>query len=254
MLGYTEFAYFYDKLTGNVDYESRFKYITDLLAQNGVSKGILLDLACGTGTLSEMLAKHGYDVIGVDSSEDMLSVAQDKKLENPNDIMYLCQDMTELDLFGTINACVCTLDSLNHITDEKALREVFKRVSLFMEDKSIFLFDVNTPYKHEKILGNNTFVYDVEEVFCTWQNSFEPETCTTTINLDLFEAVEEDDETIYYRYSESFCERGYDLKLLEDIAKENKFKVIAVYDEMTQNPVHETTQRAYFICQKQGLQ
>lgn len=261
MLGYTEFAYFYDKLTGNVEYESRFKYIYDLLAQNGVSKGILLDLACGTGTLTQMFDSHGFDAIGVDSSEDMLSVAQEKKMQNQNEIMYLCQDMTQLDLFGTINACICTLDSLNHITNEKDLREVFRRVSLFMEDKGIFIFDVNTPYKHEKILGDNTFVYDLDEVFCTWQNSFEPNTCTTTITLDIFqsEEVDEDDEynedePVYYRYTESFSERGYELDLIEQIAKENKFKVVAVYDEMSKNPIHATTQRAYFVCEKQGLQ
>ncbi|MFI3140809.1 MAG: class I SAM-dependent methyltransferase [Clostridia bacterium] len=257
MLGYTDFAYVYDRLTGNVDYESRFNYIVNLLAENGRSKGILLDLACGTGTLTEMLAAHGYDTIGVDGSDDMLAVAREKLIDNQSEILYLCQEMSELDLFGTIDVCVCTLDSLNHITDEETLREVFRRVSLFMEDEGIFLFDVNTPYKHEKILGDNTFVYDMDGVFCTWQNSFAAQTCTTTINLDIFECEEaEDDEEddVYYRYSESFCEKGYELELLKTIAQENKFEVVAVYDEMTHDDLCETSQRAYFVCKKHGLQ
>ena len=127
MAGYGDFAYYYDLLTENVDYESRCEYICNLLAENGVGKGILLDLACGTGTMSMLLSDKGYDVIGVDASEDMLSVAQEKKMESGKDIMFLCQRMEELDLFGTINAAVCTLDSINHIPDEKQLKRCFQR-------------------------------------------------------------------------------------------------------------------------------
>ena len=140
MAGYGDFAYYYDMLTENVDYEKRCEYITDLLAENGAGKGILLDLACGTGTMSFLLAEKGYDVIGVDASEDMLSVAQEKKMESGSDIMFLCQRMEELDLFGTINAAVCTLDSINHITDEETVKKVISKVSLFMEDKGLFVF------------------------------------------------------------------------------------------------------------------
>ncbi|MBR2417083.1 MAG: class I SAM-dependent methyltransferase, partial [Clostridia bacterium] len=129
MAGYGDFAYYYDLLTENVDYESRCEYICNLLAENGVGKGILLDLACGTGTMSMLLSDKGYDVIGVDASEDMLSVAQEKKMESGKDIMFLCQRMEELDLFGTINAAVCTLDSINHITDEETVKKVFSKVS-----------------------------------------------------------------------------------------------------------------------------
>ena len=142
MAGYGDFAYYYDMLTENVDYEERSNYISGLLAENGVGKGILLDLACGTGTMSFLLSDKGYDVIGVDASEEMLSVAQEKKMESEKDIMFLCQRMEELDLFGTINAAICTLDSINHITDEEIVRKAFSKVSLFMEDKGLFIFDV----------------------------------------------------------------------------------------------------------------
>lgn len=252
MASYGDFAYYYDSLTENVDYEKRCEYIRGLLAENGVGEGILLDLACGTGTLSLMLSAMGYDVIGVDASEDMLSVAQEKKMETGEDVIFLCQRMEELDLFGTINACVSTLDSINHVTDEKAVKEIFRRVSLFMEDKGLFIFDVNTPYKHREVLGDNTFVYDTDEVYCVWQNSTD-DNLLTRVSLDIFEKDEDDEET-YYRYSEEFSERGYDLEDIKCWLEINKFEVIGIYEEMTKQPVKADTQRAVFVARKIGTQ
>lgn len=251
MSGYGDFAYYYDVLTENVDYESRCDYIFNLLADNGVGKGILLDLACGTGSLSMLLGEKGYEVIGVDASEEMLSVAQEKRYESEADVIFLCQKMEELDLFGTINAAVCTLDSINHVTDEEKVREIIRRVSLFMEDKGIFLFDVNTPYKHRAVLGNNTFVYDMDEVYCVWQNETD-ENMLTSVSLDIFERDEEEDT--YYKYSEQFQERGYELSFLEELLKENKFELIGIYEEMTTDPVKDNTERAVFVARKIGTQ
>lgn len=252
MASYGEFAYFYDGLTDNVDYEKRCDYIRDLLAENGIGEGILLDLACGTGTVSLILSRMGFDVIGVDASEDMLSVAQEKKMETGEDVIFLCQRMEEFDLFGTIKAAVSTLDSINHVTDEETVREIFRRVSLFMEDEGIFIFDVNTPYKHKNILGNNTFIYDTDEVYCVWQNSTD-ESLLTQISLDIFEKDEDDDET-YYRYSEEFSERAYELADIKKWLEEFKFEVTAVYEELSRKPVAEDTQRAVFVAKKHGTQ
>lgn len=254
MAGYGDFAYYYDMLTENVDYESRCEYICNLLAENGVGKGILLDLACGTGTMSMLLSDKGYDVIGVDASEDMLSVAQEKKMESGKDIMFLCQRMEELDLFGTINAAVCTLDSINHITDGKTVEKVFSKVSLFMEDKGLFLFDVNTPYKHREILGDNTFIYDMDDVYCVWQNSTDKDTLLTEVSLDIFEKDTEEEEDVYYRYSEEFSEKGYELSEIEKWLTKNKFEVLGVFEEMTKKAVSENTQRAVFLARKHGTQ
>ena len=254
MAGYGDFAYYYDMLTENVDYESRCEYICNLLAGNGIGKGILLDLACGTGTMSMLLSDKGYDVIGVDASEDMLSVAQEKKMESGKDIMFLCQRMEELDLFGTINAAVCTLDSINHITDEETVEKVFSKVSLFMEDKGLFLFDVNTPYKHREVLGDNTFIYDMDDVYCVWQNSTDKKTLLTEVSLDIFEKDTEEEDDVYYRYSEEFSERGYDLEKIRAWLQENKFEVLGVYEEMTTDEVSENTQRAVFLARKHGTQ
>ena len=252
MASYGDFAYYYDMLTENVDYDKRCEYICGLLAENGISEGILLDLACGTGTMSLMFAEKGYDVVGVDGSEEMLTQAQEKKMESGADVIFLCQRMEELDLFGTITAAVSTLDSINHVTDESTVKEIFRRVSLFMEDKGIFVFDVNTPYKHREILGDNTFIYDMDEVYCVWQNSTD-ENLVTTISLDLFEKDEEDEET-YYRYSEEFSERAYDLDDIVKWLQDCKFEVLARYEEMTKDDVKADTQRAVFVARKIGTQ
>lgn len=253
MAGYKDFAFFYDSLMKNAEYESRFDYIIGLLAENGIGEGILLDMACGTGTLSEMFSKKGFDVVGVDASEEMLSIAQEKKLEKNFDALFLCQKMEELDMFGTIDAAVCTLDSLNHITDPETLREIFRRVALFMNDGGVFLFDVNTLYKHRNILADNTFVYETENVFCVWQNTLLEDSETTLINLDIFEQ-DEDEEDVYVRYSEEFCERGYELSSLKSMLEEFRFEVVGIYDDMTKSPVKEDSERAVFVCKKHGTQ
>lgn len=255
MAGYGDFAYYYDRLTENVDYESRCDYINTLLAENGISKGILLDMACGTGSFSVLFAKKGFEIVGVDASEDMLSVAQQKKFETGIDAVFLCQKLQEMDLFGTIDAAICTLDSINHITEEADVREAIRRTALFMNDGGVFIFDVNTPYKHKNILGNNTFVYDLDDVYCVWQNSFNEENCITDVSLDIFEKDDEDDEEdVYFRYSEEFSEKGYELDKIKMWLEENRFEVIDIFEEMTRNPVSETTERAVFVCKKHGTQ
>lgn len=253
MAGYKDFAFFYDLLMKNADYESRFAYIVGLLAENGIGKGILLDMACGTGTLSKMFSKKGFDVVGIDASEEMLSRAQEKKLEENFDALFLCQRMEELDLFGTIDAAVCTLDSLNHVTDTETVREIFRRVALFMNDGGVFVFDVNTLFKHKNVLANNTFVYELENVFCVWQNTLLENGETTLINLDIFEEDEEENG-VYVRYSEEFCERGYEISALKGMLEEFRFEVVGIYDDMTKNPVKENSERAVFVCKKHGTQ
>lgn len=253
MAGYKDFAFFYDLLMKNADYESRFDYIIGLLAENGIGEGILLDMACGTGTLSKMFAQKGFDVVGVDASEEMLSKAQEKKLEENFDALFLCQKMEELDLFGTIDAAVCTLDSLNHVTEKEKIREIFRRVALFMNDGGVFLFDVNTLYKHREVLGNNAFVFDTENVFCAWQNTLLEDSETTQIDLDIFESDEEEDD-VYVRYSEEFFERGYELNFLKKTLEQFRFEVVGIYDDMTKEPIKENSERAVFVCKKHGTQ
>lgn len=253
MAGYRDFAFFYDLLMKNADYESRFGYIIGLLAENGIGEGILLDMACGTGTLSKMFAQKGFDVVGIDASEEMLSRAQEKKLEENFDALFLCQKMEELDMFGTVDAAVCTLDSLNHVTEKEKIREIFRRVALFMNDNGLFIFDVNTLYKHRRVLENNAFVFDTENVFCVWQNTLLEDNETTQINLDIFEGDEEE-EDVYIRYSEEFFERGYELDFLKKTLENYRFEVVGIYDDMTKEPVRRDSERAVFVCKKHGTQ
>lgn len=247
MTAYAKLAEFYDRLTDNAEYQKRCDYITDLLSENGVSEGILLDLACGTGNLSELFSLRGFEVIGVDISPEMLSLASEKAYEKGLDILYLCQDMSELDLYGTINCAVCTLDSFNHVTDPESVKKAIKKVGLFMEKGGVFAFDVNTRYKHREILANNTFVYDLDDIYCVWQNTLDEETDAVHIDIDLFSP---DENGKYDRSEESFDEVIYSRPTLEAWLKKYGFETVGVYDEFTHTPISETTQRAVYVCKK----
>lgn len=246
-MSYSYFASVYDELTKNVEYKKRADYFCSLLTDNGISGGLLLDLACGTGSLSVELAKNGYNVIGVDLSEDMLSVAQTKNYENGTDILFLCQDMCALDLYGTVDCCVCALDSLNHLKDENEVLEAFKNVSLFMDDNGIFIFDMNTLYKHREILNNQSFVYEPENMFCTWQNTLLDDKCTVKIDLDFFEQIE---NGIYERFTEEFYEKAYEPELIRELLKKADFELINEFEELTHNAPKQDTQRTVFVARR----
>lgn len=249
MNSYNDFALVYDTLTSNVDYPKRAAYYDRMIAAFGGRKGILLDLACGTGSLSFEFAKMGYDVIGIDGSEEMLSVAVEKKLDGDyRSVILLCQEMQELDLYGTTDATICALDSLNHLTNPADLQETLRRVSLFTSPGGLFLFDVNTPYKHREVLGDNTYFYDEPGVYCVWQNTIvEPD--VVQIDLDLFIETE---DGLYQRTAEQFRERAYPDEMLRAMLKQAGLTVIAVYDEDSTNPPRETSERLVYITRKDG--
>lgn len=249
---YSAFAAFYDELTGNISYGQRAKYFDSIIKKFHTSGPILLDLACGTGSLSVELSRLGYDVIGVDHSADMLSVALEKKLESGQDILFLCQDMTELDLYGTVDTTVCALDSINHVTDPEKVKKIFQGVSLFTAPGGLFIFDVNSPYKHRRILGNNTFVYDCDSVYCVWQNEYEEDTQTVSISLDFFAYEEESDS--YRRSGEQFQERSYEPCWLEQLLEDSGFELLAVYADDSLEEPKEDSQRLIYVARKPMLQ
>ena len=243
MSGYHIFSQFYDNLTFNVDYKKRADYIQSVLSLFGHEWGITLDLACGTGSLTVELKSRGVDIYGIDGSYDMLSQAMDKAADMGLDILFLCQQMESLDLYGTIDTCICTLDSLNHITEKAKLQKAFDRVALFMNAGGLFVFDVNTVYKHRNILADNTFVYDTGDVYCVWQNSLK-ENNIVNIELDLFER----DGNIYHRSTERFKERAYDIGELREMLESSGFEVLGVFADMTTEPLSETSDRAVFAA------
>ncbi len=243
-MSYSVFAQYYDVLTDNVEYSKKARYLDGILRKYKPGCSLIVDLACGTGSLSVRLAEMGYDVIGVDISPDMLMEA---RMKSPPEILYLCQPMQKLDLYGTVDAVVCVLDSVNHVTQQEVLQEAFRRVSLFLEPDGVFVFDANTPYKHSSVLASNTFVYDTEKVFCVWQNQ-PGEDGLVSINLDFFE----NEDGVYYRSSESFCERAYPHDLLSSMIDEAGMEICEEYDDYTDSKPDEQTERIVYICRKKA--
>ena len=157
---YSSFARVYDTFMDNVPYKEWGGYIYSMLCEYGVKDGIVLDLGCGTGTMTEILAGYGYDMIGVDNSEDMLELAMEKRIESGHDILYLLQDMREFELYGTVRAAVSVCDSVNYVTEPEDLEEVFRLVNNYLDPGGIFLFDFNTDYKYREIMGDCTIAED----------------------------------------------------------------------------------------------
>lgn len=243
MGGYNIFSQFYDNLTFNVDYQKRAEYIQSVFSLLDHDMGLTLDLACGTGSLTVELKRRGADVYGIDGSRDMLSVAMDKAYDAGLDILFLCQQMQAIDLYGTIDTCVCTLDSLNHIIEKDSLQAVFDRVALFMNPGGCFLFDVNTVYKHKHVLADNTFVYDTGDVYCVWQNSLK-ENNIVSIELDIFERQ----GAAYRRHTERFTERAYEIDELSAMLRRAGFEVVGIYNDLTTEPLSEDADRAVFVA------
>lgn len=147
MEAYTSFAAVYDTFMDNIPYEEWKSYLKELLKEYGVQDGLVLDLGCGTGTMTELLAADGYDMIGVDNSEEMLEIAREKQIKSGHEILYLLQDMREFELYGTVGAVFSICDSLNYITEPEELKQVFRWVNNYLDPGGIFIFDFNTEYK-----------------------------------------------------------------------------------------------------------
>ena len=244
MSEYIDFARFYDRLMYDCDYDQRADYIISLFNRFACKPKLMLDLACGTGNFTYRMAKRGVDVIGVDMSADMLGIAREKaELYNASPL-FLCQKADELDLYGTIDSCICTLDSVNHITDYDELCRAFDKVSLFMEKGGLFIFDANTEYKHKVILGDNTFVTDDGELYTVWSN--ENDGNIVNITLDFF--LKKGD--MYERFSEEFSERAYTDEELKNALENAGFETVAVYGDMTFDAPKPDEERKIFIARK----
>jgi SAM-dependent methyltransferase len=248
MSGYGPFARYYDALTANVDYARRAGYFDTLIKRYlGRACGLLLDLACGTGSLSIELAGRGYDVIGADASAEMLSVAMSKSYDAERRVLFLHQSMEELDLYGTIDAAVCALDSLNHLPDEAAFERAVGRVALFLAPGGVFLFDVNTAYKHREILADNAYLYDLDEVFCAWQNSYRAAHNRVDITLDFFEPQGKD---CYRRSTERFSERIFDHETVCAALLNHGLELVTVLGDDSPDPPGADAQRVVYVGRK----
>lgn len=225
MREYASLSTVYDRLM-EVDYAARADYLLSLFAQHGAKSDVLLDLACGSGSLTAELLRRGRDVIAVDGSEEMLALAAEKA---PSALL-LCQDMRELDLYGTVDGAVCTLDSFNHLLTRRDIVTTLQRLRYFVEPGGLLIFDVNTPYKHRHVLADHTFVYEQEEIFCVWRNQLSARTDTVRMYLDIFE---ETPDGRYERLEDEIVERAYSERTWRTMLQEAQFTPLAVYGDMT---------------------
>ena len=248
MDAYTSFAQVYDLFMDNVPYDQWCRYITELLREYGIQDGLVLELGCGTGVLTRKLAAKGYDMIGVDYSEDMLEIAMDHRQEG-EDILYLLQDMREFELYGTVRAAVSICDSMNYIVEYQDLVQVMKLVNNYLDPGGIFIFDLNTPYKYEEILGENTFAENRPEGSFIWENYYDGETGINEYDLTLF--VREK-EGIYPKFEETHYQRAYELEQVRRAIKEAGLEFVAAYDAGTHKPVQQDSQRIYVIAREKG--
>lgn len=247
---YRKFAEYYDILTENVDYKSRMDEINSLFQKysDNTDEKILLDLACGTGSMSEEAEKLGYDVIGVDCSEEMLFEAVNKKYEKAFDIQYVKQDMRKLDLYGGVDITICILDSLNHLSGFEDVKKVFERVFMFTNEGGLFIFDMNTPYKHRNVLADNAFIFETEDIFVAWENEFSEKDCKVDITLNFFEKTHNN----YKRYTENFSELAYEKEDIIKACEEVGFKLMETIPKYEQES-DEQPERIVYVLKKEKI-
>lgn len=243
---YGSLANYYDQLTTDVNYEEWAKYLDTHLQKHQIPGKIVLDLACGTGTLTFELAKLGYEMIGVDLSPDMLSQAMEKAYEFEGTApLFLCQSMDELDLYGTIDACVCCLDSVNYITDPNMLKKAMERVFLFLMVGGVFIFDIRTVDSF--LAQNGSFSLDeTEDVYCVWRTEVEEATGLCTHGMDLFQRS----GSHWLREAEVHKQRLYTLEVLENMLKEVGFSQVDLFAPLSMDTAKGQEERVFFLAQK----
>lgn len=249
MDAYTSFARVYDTFMDNIPYKEWSEYLMELLKENGVSDGLVLDLGCGTGSMTELLAEAGYDMIGVDNAEEMLEIAMEKRAESGHDILYLLQDMREFELYGTVRAVVSICDSVNYILEEEELEEVFRLVNNYLDPKGVFIFDFNTLYKYQEILGNQTIAENREECSFIWDNFYYEEERINEYELSLF--IQEEDD-LYRKYEEVHHQRAYTLEEMIEIINASGLEFVTAYDAFTKEYPNEKSERIYVVARENG--
>lgn len=250
MDAYTSFASVYDTFMDNIPYEEWAEYLINLLKEYSVNDGLVLDLGCGTGNMTELLAEAGYDMIGVDNAEEMLEIAMEKREKSGHDILYLLQDMREFELYGTVKAVVSICDSINYITEEEELLEVFRLVNNYLDPKGVFIFDFNTVYKYSEVLGNQTIAEDREACSFIWDNYYYEEEQINEYELSLF--IKETDSDLYRKYQETHFQRAYDLERVKQLVEQSGLEYVMAYDAFTKNMPTEESERIYVIAREQG--
>ena len=285
MKPYSAFAQIYDTCMDNVPYDEWASRIIELFRINGVPEGaIVADLGCGTGAMSRKLQEAGYDVIGIDASEEMLMVAQEREYDRLADlwenedyddcsaddtaeetsfsdedceceetdkrITYLCQDIRSFELYGTVAGVVSVCDTMNYLLTDSDLVKTFRLVNNYLERDGVFVFDMKTPHYYEKVLGNRVRVEDYEDFTLLWDNAYDPKTRMNEYSLTMF--VKEDDDR-YVRNDEEHCQRAYTLAEIRRLIEKSGMVFVAAYDAYTELPATEESER-FVIVAREGFQ
>ena len=243
MSSYNFLAKYYDFLTQNVDYDAGSDFISGIFKDNNVKT--VIDLACGTGVMSEKLINKGFDVIGIDASVEMLSFAQNRLFKYSKDLSLINAKMQDFSLEIKADGCICCLDSINHLTDENDVLKTFINIYNSLNDNGVFIFDVNSVYKHRTFLNNQTYVFDEEDFFLSWDNEL-VDNDKVRIMLDFFVY----NGVNYDRFSEEFCERAYSEETLKNMLYGAGFKNINVYGGFDFSEPENDSERLYFVCKR----
>ncbi|MFV0466492.1 MAG: class I SAM-dependent DNA methyltransferase [Lachnospiraceae bacterium] len=244
---YTGFAEVYDLFMDDVPYEKWHRHLHSILNSHAISEGLILDLGCGTGKMTRLLSEDGYDMIGLDLSEEMLAIAQKKEQERQDSILYLNQDMREFELYGTVKAIVSICDSINYITDEKDLLHVFELVNNYLDPGGLFIFDFNTIYKYEEILGDQTICENREEGSFIWDNYYNSETMINMYDMTFYI---KDEDGRYSRYDEMHFQKAYRIETLRRFIEEAGLEFLSLCDEEGNVTPPFDAERVYVIARE----
>ncbi len=258
---YQDFAGVYDELMDNVPYEQWAGRLDDLIRKYGVSvperdaekaldaeRNLVVDLGCGTGTLTELMYAKGYDMIGVDLSEAMLNIAMEKKENSGAEILYLQQDMRELELYSTAGTIFCVCDSLNYILEEEELLTVFSLVNNYLFPGGIFIFDFNTEYKYREVIGDAVIAENREDCSFIWENFYDPEEEINEYDLTVFVRAEGD---LFKKFTETHFQRGYTVEKMRKLAEKAGMAVVEIMDADTGKAVTDSSERVYMVAREQ---
>lgn len=257
MESYSDFAYVYDTFMDETPYEEWCEYIVETLTGYGIEDGLVLDLGCGTGVLTRLLADRGYDMIGVDNSYEMLDVAREKEyelLDNEDDlpdeerILYLLQDMREFELYGTVRAIVSVCDSINYLLEEDDIIDCFKLVNNYLDPGGIFLFDFNTSYKYETVIGDTTIAENRDGCSFIWENYYDKATGINEYDLTLF--ISEDEGDLYRKTVETHLQRGYTVSQMKGFIEAAGLEFVKAIDASSHKEVTKESERVYIIAKE----
>ncbi len=241
---YTGFAAVYNDLMDDIPYDAWSARIRDILRAEGRESGIVCELGCGTGSLTARLSAAGYDMIGIDSSEDMLDFARESSEDTG--ILYLCQDMREFELFGTVDAVVSACDSINYITDPADLAEVFRLVNNYLETGGLFVFDIHTDHYYRAV-GESTIAEDRDELSFIWNNFYDEDSHINQLDLSLF--IREA-SGLYSKHEETHLQRGYTLSEIRELLAASGMIFLAAYDDYSDRPATDSSDRIVIVARE----